>query len=121
MNDDQRKLALTLLINAVAAAPRGKADVAKHLGYSRPLLSRTLSPNDNWSISDKMAAKIIATYHLIDQCPGTGQSQPVTECQKFAAMTSPPMHNPASLRVWKACQSCRHAQNFTKKSNDGGK
>ncbi|WP_153116056.1 XRE family transcriptional regulator [Rhodocyclus tenuis] len=102
-----RALAERLLIAAVADAGRaGKAAVAARLGYGRALISRTLSPSDPLGMSDALAERVIATYHRIEHCPGTGDEQPRAECLRIAGLERAPMHNPAAMRVWKACQTC---------------
>lgn len=105
----RRDLALRLLTEAVAAAgTKGKAAVAVRLGKGRSLLSRVLSPNDPLEMSEKLADRVIDTYHVIPVCPATGKEQPRAECFRFAQGKAP-MHNPMAMQTWKKCQSCPHS------------
>ncbi|MDI9407709.1 MAG: LacI family transcriptional regulator [Candidatus Pacebacteria bacterium] len=109
MTGDRIELATKLLKQAVAeAGGGGKALVARRLGYSRPMIARVLSPNDSWQMSLAMADRIIDRLNAISNCPGTGRVQARAECLRFAAMPAAPTHNPAAIRIWRACQSCLH-------------
>lgn len=105
-----RALALRLLTDAVnAAGDKGKAAVAAHLGkgYSRVLLSRVLSPNDDLVMSAKLAKRVIDVYHVIPACPATGEAQARSECHRLSQGKAP-THNPGAMRIWKTCQHCAH-------------
>ena len=110
----RRDLALQLLTAAVAAAgKKGKAAVAIRLGYGRALISRVLSPNDPLQLSDKLADRIIDRFHVIPECPATNQAQPRSECLRLSHGHAP-MHNPLSMRIWRACQTCPHKPEASK-------
>lgn len=114
-SDAKRAIALRLLTAAVTdAGKKGKAAVAVRLGYGRALISRVLSPNDPLEMSEKLAEKVIDVYHVIPCCPATGQEQPRSECQRLSSGKAP-MHNPSSMRIWRACQSCSHKPEGEKK------
>ncbi len=106
-NAIDRTLALSLLQQAVAADPKGKAGVAARLGegFGRSLLSRVLSPNDALRMSDDLAQRVLDVLHVIRQCPATGGEQPISECHRLGAGRAP-THNPQAMRIWKHCQSC---------------
>ena len=113
-SQQRRELALQLLTAAVAAAGRkGKAAVAMHLGYGRALISRVLSPNDPLQLSDKLADRIIDRFHVIPRCPATDQEQPRSECMRLSRGAAP-MHNPLSMRIWRACQTCPNKPEVSK-------
>jgi len=102
-------LAMRLLTDAVAASGKeGKAAVAKRIGKGRSLVSRVLSPNDPLAMSEKLADAVIAAFHVIPNCPATGQEQPRSECLRLSQGKAP-MHNPMAMRTWKTCQTCPHA------------
>ena len=110
----RRELALQLLTAAVAAAgTKGKAAVAIQLGYSRPLISRVLSPNAPLELSDKLADRIIDRFHVIPECPATLQKQPRSECLRLSRGAAP-MHNPLSMRIWRTCQTCPNKPEVSK-------
>lgn len=102
-------LAKSLLLTAIAADPKGKAGVARRLGRGcgRSLLSRVLSDNDSLEMSERLAARVIDRYHVIPNCPATGQEQPRAECLRISAGKAP-THNPLAMRIWKTCQHCTH-------------
>lgn len=100
------ELAMTLLVAAVAAAgKKGKAAVAARLGVSRCYVSRVLSPNDKCGFPEALAKKVIDRYHVIPECPATLQPQPLSECARISRGDAP-THNPLSMRIWRACQTC---------------
>ncbi len=100
-------LARHLLVDAVAADPKGKAGVAIRLGYGRALISRVLSPNDPTGMSAALAQRVIDRFHVIPECPATGFPQPRYECRRICGGAAP-MHNPLAMRIWKTGQTCPH-------------
>lgn len=106
-NAVDRNLALQLLQKAIAEHPKGKAGVAARLGCSRALLARVLSPNDEAGMSDKLARRVLDTYHVIRACPATGGEMPIHECRRIA-LGPAPTHNPQAMRIWKTCHACPH-------------
>jgi hypothetical protein len=115
-----RDHALRLLIDAVAADPRGKAGVAARLNVSRPLLARVLSPRDTAGLSQKLAEAVIDHYDVIAVCPGTGEAQPRRECWRLAALAAP-THHPLAMRVWRACQRCPYQVSINHRPSGPGK
>lgn len=104
----RRDLARQLLIDAVVAAgAKGKAAVAIRLGYSREMVARVLSPNDPLEMSERFVDRVIDRFHVIPVCPATEQQQPRSECRRLSSQPAP-THNPLSMRIWRACQSCPH-------------
>lgn len=107
MDADRKALALQLLKQAVADHPKGKAGVAIRLGYGRPLIARTLSPNDPLEMSAALADRVIDRLHVIPECPGNFQAMPHSECRRIS--TGPaPTHHPGHMHIWKTCQTCPH-------------
>lgn len=107
-NSIDYELARRLLVEAVAAAgKKGKAGVAARLGVSRCYISRVLSPNDKCELSEAVAKKVIDCFHVIPECPATLQAQPRSECARISQGAAP-THNPLSMRIWRACQTCAH-------------
>lgn len=79
------------------------SDVARQLGYSRPTISLVLSGNYNGG-TDLIAAKVIAAFTELVQCPYLDCDLPQAKCGDFQSRPMP-TSDPQALRHWVACRS----------------
>lgn len=106
-NSSRIDLGMQLLRAAVETNPTGKAGVSKALGrgFGRAYLSRVLSPNDAKTMSAALADRVIEIYAVVQSCPATSAAIQQSECRRINT-GGIPTHNPATLRIWKVCQTC---------------
>lgn len=79
------------------------SDVARQLGYSRPTISLVLSGAYNGG-TDRIAAKVIAAFTELVQCPFLGCELAQVKCGDFQSRPMP-TSDPEALRHWVACRT----------------
>lgn len=102
LNDDDW---LSLLQQAVAADPRGRAGVAQRLGLSRSALSMVMAGSYPASTAH-IAARVVELLVPRPTCPHTGEPLARTTCAVFSAAA--PINSPREMRQWRTCQTCGH-------------
>ncbi|HGX92273.1 MAG TPA: LacI family transcriptional regulator [Candidatus Tenderia sp.] len=93
----------TLLTEAIAADPRGRAGVAEMIGVSRAtvsLLSSGNYPADPGPMSEKITS-VYGRHH----CPHLNTEISPRQCSQYANRRYP-ISNPREARHWRACQAC---------------
>lgn len=79
------------------------SDVARQLDYSRTAISLVLSGNYNGG-TNLIAAKVIAAFTELVQCPFLGCELAQAKCADFQSRPIP-TSDPKALRHWVACRS----------------
>lgn len=94
-----------ILAREIALHPRRKAGVAERLGVSRAYVSRAMSAGSSAyvAVPQKFISRVLDLESDVD-CPAAGGRVARAECRK--ALQPAPTHNPLSMRIWRACQTC---------------
>lgn len=95
------------------------ADVARQLGYSRPTISLVISGKYNGG-TDLIAAKVIAAFTELVQCPFLACDLPRAQCEDHQSRAMP-TSNPEALRHWMACRNgCPNGFHTVEEEQDHG-
>lgn len=95
---------LQLLEKSAKATSIGKT--AEVVGYSRTSVSQALAGKYPGDLA-KMEQKVLQALELpmaVD-CPHLKLKLPTSMCNQFSAVPAP-IHNPVSIQIWRACQTC---------------
>ena len=97
------------ILREEVAKPRTIQAVADQLGYSRVTISRALSEKYDGS-TDKIRAKVIATFFDRIVCPHTNADLAQADCE-FIRTGPMPQSDAKALDQWTACQFCPNNPN----------